>query len=237
MHTPDTEVLEKALCPSLESMITTAQLRWADHLVRMDDVRLPKRLFYGELASGKRPQHKPRKRNKDGLKSNLKDADIDVDTWELTAVDRDVWRELVKTGCGSLHAKRLGRTKLKRALRKGSPENLPCDHANWIWETCRRVRLSKAGYVNHIDRPSSSSVPQRPDSTMCVISGKVRRFASGLKRHMVVHKDNIFHAHPINPVKTLTFVCHVCHCPCKSAAGVQSHLRTNEGLFDAEHET
>ena len=87
MRTPDTKVLEKALCLSLELMITTAQLRWEGHVVCMNDGRLPKRLFYGELASGKRPQNKPRKRYKDGLKSNGKDADIDVDTWEATAVD------------------------------------------------------------------------------------------------------------------------------------------------------
>ena len=102
---------------------------------------------------------------------------------------------------------------------------------------CGHVLLSKAGYVNHmkshIDRPSSSSVPQQPDSTVCIICGKICRSASGLKRH----KDSISHADPINPVKTLTFVCHVCHCPGKSAASLQSHLRTHEGLFDAEHET
>ena len=123
---------------------------------------LPKWLFYGELACGKRLQHKPRKRYKDGFKSNLKDEDIDVDTWEATAVDRGVWRELVKTGCGSLYVKRLNRAKMKRALRKGNLENLPCDHANWICDTCGRILLSEAGYVNHlkshIDRPSSFSV-------------------------------------------------------------------------------
>ena len=105
----------------------------------------------------------------------------------------------------------------------------------------RRVLLLKAGYVNHmkshIDRPLSSSVPQRPDSTVCVICDKVCRSASGLKRLMVEHKDSISHVDPINPFKILTFVCHVCHRPCKSAAGLQSHLRTHEGLFDAEHET
>ena len=176
MHTPDTEVLEKALCPSLESMITTA----------------PKRLFCRELASGKRPQHKHRKRYKDGLKSNLKDADIDADTREATVVDRGAWRELVKNGCGSLHVKRLERARLKRALRKGNRENLPGDHTNWICEMCRRVLLSKAGYVNHMksytDRPSSSSVPQQPDGTVCDIFGKVCKSVSGLKRQMVVHK-------------------------------------------------
>ena len=30
---------------------------------------------------------------------------------------------------------------------------------------------------------------------------------------------------------------HIRHRPCKSAAGLQSHLRTHEGLYGAEHET
>ena len=141
MHPPDPEVLGKALCPSLGYMITTAQFCWLGHLVRMDGGFLPKRLFYGEIASGKRPQHKPRKRYKDGLKSNLKDADIDAATWEATAVDRGACRELVRSDCGSLHVKRLERAKLKRALKKWNLENLPCDHANWICETCGRILL------------------------------------------------------------------------------------------------
>ena len=35
--------------------------------------------FHGELTRGKRPQHKPRKRFKDVLKSNLKELEIDMD--------------------------------------------------------------------------------------------------------------------------------------------------------------
>ena len=193
------------------------------------------------LLCGKHPLLKPKKHYKDRLKSNLKDVDIDVDTWEANAVDCCTWWELVKTGYGSLHVKRLEHAKLKRALRKRNLENLPRDLANWICETCEHVLLSKAGYVNHmkshIDRLSSSSVLQRSDSIVCVICGKVCRSASGLKRHMIVHKDSISHADPINPVKTLTLVCHVCHHPCKSSASLQSHLRTHEGLFDAEHDT
>ena len=38
--------------------------------------------MYGELNRGKRPLHKPRKRFKDVLKSNLKELEIDVDDWE-----------------------------------------------------------------------------------------------------------------------------------------------------------
>ena len=239
-YTPDTTVLEKASCPNVESMITAAQLRWAGHLVRMSDNRLPKRLFYGELATGNRPQHKPRKRYKDGLKNILKDMNIDHNTWESTAMNRDSWRKVVWRGCGSLHVKRVQRAKLKRELRKGNSANLPGNLTNWICETCERVLLSKAGYVNHLKshqgRPLSAIVPPQPESTTCAICSMVCKTASGLKRHMVVHKDSIHHPDPINPVKTLAFVCQVCHRPCKSAAGLRSHLRTHERTIEAEEE-
>ena len=54
-------------------------MRWAGNVLRMGDGRLPKQLFYGELSRGKRPQHKPSKRFKDVLKSNLKELETDVD--------------------------------------------------------------------------------------------------------------------------------------------------------------
>ena len=51
---PDTEVLSRADMPSIHTLLGKNQLRWAGHVVRMDDDRLPKQLFYSKLASGKR---------------------------------------------------------------------------------------------------------------------------------------------------------------------------------------
>ena len=238
--TPDTSVLENSSCSNIESMIAAQQLRWAGHVVRMSDDRLPKQLFYGELANGKRPRHKPKKRFRDCLKNSMKDLDIDHDNWEETARNRAAWRTEVRKGCKSLCNKRMQRAKLKRDLRKGNIENLPSGSANWTCETCGRILLSKAGYVNHMKshqrNPPARTVPPQPDSTTCAVCGKVCKSASGLKRHMAVHKDDIKHPDPINPVKTLTFVCHVCHRPCKSAAGLRSHLRAHGRTKEAEEE-
>ena len=63
--TPDTAILQIAESPSIESLIMKNQLRWAVHVVRMEDERIPKQLFYGELMTRKCPQHKPKKRFKD----------------------------------------------------------------------------------------------------------------------------------------------------------------------------
>ena len=66
---PDTEVLHRADMTSIHTLISKNQLRWAGHVVRMDDNRLPKHIFYGELATGKRTTGGQFKRFKDTLKT------------------------------------------------------------------------------------------------------------------------------------------------------------------------
>ena len=51
---PDTEILEQTDMPSIFTMLRKSQLRWAGHVVRMSDKRLPKRVLYGELQAGAR---------------------------------------------------------------------------------------------------------------------------------------------------------------------------------------
>ena len=49
----DTEVLTRAGIPSIHTLLHKAQVRWAGHVTRMPDDRLPKQLLYGELCYGK----------------------------------------------------------------------------------------------------------------------------------------------------------------------------------------
>ena len=69
---PDTEVLHSAGSLSIHTILMKSQLRWAGHVVRMPDHRLPKHLLYGELQQGRRTQGGQRKRFKDTLKASLK---------------------------------------------------------------------------------------------------------------------------------------------------------------------
>ena len=70
-------VLLQAKMPSIDALLTQSQLRWSGHLVRMQDNRLPKRLFYSELSEGHSSRGRPKLRYKDTLKKSLQKCDID----------------------------------------------------------------------------------------------------------------------------------------------------------------
>nr|VZI35739.1 unnamed protein product [Spirometra erinaceieuropaei] len=84
----------------------------------MDDDPLPKRLFYGDVATGSRRQGGPNRRYKDTLKSSLKLLQINPTNWEELACDRPAWRRTVKTGAAIHEANRIAAAKAKREARK-----------------------------------------------------------------------------------------------------------------------
>ena len=146
---PDTEVLARAGQPSIFSTLMKAQLRWAGHLARMPDHRLPKKLFYGELQQGKRSQGGQKKRYKDCLRSSLKAFEINVDTWEAIAQDRTRWRSAVQWGSLKCEARRSAHAKQKRAARKARatntqlPATIPCPY-------CQRRFRARIGLTSHL---------------------------------------------------------------------------------------
>ena len=82
----------------MHTALKLAQLRWTVHVIGMPDERLPKKVFYGELQEGKRFQGGQKKRYKDTLKACLKDFDIQIESWEQTALERSKWRGLINKG-------------------------------------------------------------------------------------------------------------------------------------------
>ena len=120
---PDTEVLERAQLPSVITTMREAQTRWAGHVSRMSDSRIPKQLLYGELSQGARKAEGQRKRFKDSLKAYLRDFNIDVTTWENTASDRPAWKSMVHKGAFHSEAQRSNAVKEKPRARKARAEN------------------------------------------------------------------------------------------------------------------
>ncbi|KAI8500865.1 hypothetical protein Bbelb_216830 [Branchiostoma belcheri] len=64
-YVTNVEVLERAGILSIEAMLLKIQLRWAGHVSRMEDHRLPMIVLYGELSTGQRNREAPKKRFKD----------------------------------------------------------------------------------------------------------------------------------------------------------------------------
>ena len=88
------EVLEMAKVTSIYRghAPQNIQLRWAGHVSRMEDHRLPKVKLYGELSTGHRDKGAPRKRYKDTLKKSLASCNIDYRQWTIQTANRTNWR-------------------------------------------------------------------------------------------------------------------------------------------------
>ncbi|BHF61126.1 hypothetical protein SprV_0100409700 [Sparganum proliferum] len=84
----------------------------------MDDERLPKRLFYGDVVTGSRGQGGRFRRYTDTLKSSLKRLQVNSTNCEGLARDRPTWRRTVKTGAAIYEANRIATVKAKREARK-----------------------------------------------------------------------------------------------------------------------
>ena len=133
---PDTEVPQRAESESIHAILLRSQLRWAGHVRRMDDSRLPKRLFYGEITAGQRSLGRPKKRYKDSLslKESLKRCDIPYSTWEASAEDRPSWRSLVRAGVLAFEVYRIrekDQIRQRRKERSSNPQpgpapSIPC---------------------------------------------------------------------------------------------------------------
>ncbi|BHF78810.1 hypothetical protein SprV_0602192500 [Sparganum proliferum] len=138
----DTDALEQTGILSIYAMLRQIQLRWSGHLVRMDDERLPKRLFYGD----------------DTLKSSLKHLQINPTNWEELALDRPTWRRTVKTGAAIYEDNRIADAKVKRKARKSQVRPVRNADAQPLptCPGCQRTFRARIGLVRHLRIKSAS---------------------------------------------------------------------------------
>ena len=128
-------------------MLTGTQLRWVSHVARMNDQRLPKRIFYGQLQSGTRSVGAPLKRYKDQLKSNMVKGGLDSKQFNSLATDRSEWRYQCFTSCINFEQARLAQLEQKRDRRKAIGQHPPV-HAHRC-PTCGRECSSRTGLFLH----------------------------------------------------------------------------------------
>ena len=118
-------------------MILKYQLRWASHVSRMEDHRLPKIVMFGELSSGRYERGAPKKRFKDSLKKLLTACNIDHRQWSDLAADRVAWRYTILQAAAQFEVDRNNSFKEKRQRRKAraactiTPNiSFPCSHCS-----------------------------------------------------------------------------------------------------------
>jgi hypothetical protein len=122
---PDTELLSRSKLSSIEAYIMRHRLRWSGHVMRMNEARLPKKVFNGELKSGKRKTGRPLLRYKDVLKQSLKLCGISEEALENQGRPtdnpkelREGWRAKVTAGVKHFEASRVEKAQEKRKQRK-----------------------------------------------------------------------------------------------------------------------
>ena len=123
------------------------QLRWDDHVTRMEDVHMPKAVFFSELQKGKRDRGAPRKRYKDQLKRQL--AHISHRSWQQEAPDRDSWRSSVRKASCEFEAERHKAAKEKRKRQKERAASLPSSSPTFPCPRCGRGCASRIGLYSH----------------------------------------------------------------------------------------
>ena len=146
---PDTEVLERTGLSSIHTLLLKSQARWAGHVHRMSDCRIPKQLMYGELKQGKRHVGGQKKRYKDTLKASFKDLQIDIQGWEEQAADRSIWRQLINEGAQTAETNRTDEAVLKRARRKNQPQ-IATTAPEHTCSVCGRHFRARIGLISHM---------------------------------------------------------------------------------------
>lgn len=143
-------VLEESGCTSVEAIIVKNRLRWAGHVVRMNDQAYPKKIFYSELTEGNRAVGGQKKRYKDCLKESMKNCELDWKTWETGALERTSWRGEIRDGVERFETRRrqhVQELREGRAARRENPPQLPNDN---ICPNCGRVCGSRIGLISHM---------------------------------------------------------------------------------------
>ena len=144
------QILDRAGVPDIEMIVRKMQLRWAGHVARMSDNRIPKQLLFGELTIGTRTVGRPLLRWKDSLKDTLKQSNISTTHWQDTATDRSARRRSIHDGLVLYDDSRRERSATKRARRHAARNaTSSASQDAYMCRHCGRTCSSRIGILSH----------------------------------------------------------------------------------------
>jgi len=122
--------------------------RWVGHINRMPDSRIREQIFFGQLATGKRPQSGPARRFEDVIKSHMKWCEINAADLCSASLNRTSWRTLCHKAAAKFEDARLSALEHRRAVWKfgAQPLNNP---GAWPCSSCSRICNSRIGLYTH----------------------------------------------------------------------------------------
>uniref|UniRef100_A0A0L8GZ99 C2H2-type domain-containing protein n=1 Tax=Octopus bimaculoides TaxID=37653 RepID=A0A0L8GZ99_OCTBM len=99
---------------------------------------------------------------KDTLKASLKDFNIDYDTWEQSALDRERWQSAVHGGANTCKINRITAAEDCRQARKNRDNN-PIAGATIPCPNCQRLSRVQIGLNSHLQTHKTSPPPSQDD--------------------------------------------------------------------------
>ncbi|BHF85071.1 hypothetical protein SprV_1002869400 [Sparganum proliferum] len=164
----------------------------------MDDERLPKRLFYGDVATGSRHQGGQIRRYKDTLKSSLMRLHINPTNWEELALERPTWRRTVKTGAAIYEANRIAAAK----ARIGRVGHLRINCASRTALTIGPRPVSSSSSLPPTNSDGSSDPPLPSSSSSSSSSSSLSSFSSSFSNTTPTTAAQAAVSHTTNPDTT-----------------------------------
>ena len=98
---------------ALEDVVIARSMRWLDHVARMQEDRIPKRLLFGWL-SHPRPMHGCKLRWRDRVRKDLKRFKMDEGRWYRDSKERGVWRSQCREGLDTCTKERLEKDRIRK---------------------------------------------------------------------------------------------------------------------------
>lgn len=203
---PNEEVLKRAQILSADNLIRTRRLRWAGHVSRMSAGRVPLEIAFSELTTGKRPQHKPKRRWMDVLKEDLKKLGISLSSWRDLATNRNEWRENTVHKIQNLQERTIVRKEIDRQKRHEEE-----DKCTWQCPYCSFSREGRHGrrYVlSHITQKHIEETPAVPErgNTACPICVITYKSKAGLQSHIRNKHPVLYQTPAREPIKIVAHI-------------------------------